>query len=268
MERAVRSGEQLTVQMEADVEHLSEVVVTGYAVQSAQVGNSAYLSSPPTPKVKVPTVILESNINLKSKATDFEFSIKGRQTVLSQPEKKSIDMLTYELDASYQYICYPRYDKHAFLFAYVPDWEDFNLLPGEVNLFYEGVYKGKTLLDTYAPTDTLEVSMGVDKSIKVEIEDLVTAEDQQAQPKRKRKFDWQYDIVNLKDQRVEIRVRDQLPVSYSKQISVELLEKSSGTFNKSNGFVSWVMTLAPKERYTKRLAYRVDYAKNVQVRFN
>ncbi|MEL7147789.1 MAG: mucoidy inhibitor MuiA family protein, partial [Bacteroidota bacterium] len=263
--RVVRGGEQITVQMEEDVETLSEVVVTGYGATS-QVGNESYLSAPPKPKV--PTVILESNINLVSKATDFEFSIKSPQSILSQSEKKSIDLLTYELDASYRYLCYPRYDKHAFLYAYVPDWEQLNLLTGEVNLFYEGVYKGKTLLDIDMQSDTLEISMGVDESIKVEMEDQVKVGERQAILKRKRQFDWHYDIVNLKDQAVEISVQDQLPVSYNKQISVDLLEMGSGEYDPSNGFVSWVIKLAPKERTQERLAYEVSYSKNVQVRFN
>ena len=50
--------------------------------------------------------------------------------------------------ATYQYYVTPKLDRDAFLTAQVTNWEQYNLLSGEANLFFEGTYLGKTYLNT------------------------------------------------------------------------------------------------------------------------
>ncbi len=54
-----------------------------------------------------------------------------------------------------------------FLTAQVTDWTKYNFLSGEANLFFEGTFIGKSLINTNATTDTLNLSLGTDKNIVV-----------------------------------------------------------------------------------------------------
>ena len=64
-------------------------------------------------------------------------------------------MVEYELDALYEYYCVPKLDADAFLIAKILHWDEHNFLEGEANLFFEGKYIGKSILDTRNTSDTL-----------------------------------------------------------------------------------------------------------------
>ncbi|MGB3467216.1 MAG: mucoidy inhibitor MuiA family protein, partial [Cyclobacteriaceae bacterium] len=160
--RLVGDRAVVNVALEENTQQLEEVVVTGYqgTIRRNLTGSVSGVTGA-SPGIRIrgigsikPTLTISSNIITKSGQVDFELTIKGKQTVISGQRKKALDMLTYEVDADYQYICSPRYNTGVFLFAYISDWEDLNLLSGEINLFYEGVYKGKTLLDINSSSDT------------------------------------------------------------------------------------------------------------------
>ena len=78
----------------------------------------------------------------------------------------------YDLPAFYQYYCVPKIDKDAFLIANIVDWEKYNLLEGEANVFFEDTYVGKTLMDVRYASDTLEISLGRDKKVSVNREKI------------------------------------------------------------------------------------------------
>ena len=272
-ERAVGKRNVMNVVLEEEVNELQEVVVTGYATTTRRELTGAAsgvrirgMSSISGVSGSRQTVTVNSNIDLKSKQVDLEFEINGRQTILSRPEKRSLDMLTYHIDASYEYICSPRYNKNAFLFAYLTDWEDLNLLSGEVNLFYEGVYKGKTLLNANSSEDTLKISMGYDKRIKVEIEDKSLEVSKNLISKRRKTFDWILNIRNLKNEPVKLVIKDQIPVSRNKLIEVELLELSEASYDEWTGYVNWELSVKPSEKVEKQLSYQVKYSNKVEFR--
>lgn len=51
--------------------------------------------------------------------------------------------------------------------ANILDYEKFNFIEGEVNLYFEGTFVGKTKL-LNQNSDTLSISMGRDPSLKIE----------------------------------------------------------------------------------------------------
>lgn len=46
-------------------------------------------------------------------------------------------------------------------------WQDFNLVEGEMNLFFEGAFMGKSVLDLQKANDTLLISLGRDKNVSL-----------------------------------------------------------------------------------------------------
>ncbi|OYQ38440.1 hypothetical protein CHX27_14880, partial [Flavobacterium aurantiibacter] len=62
----------------------------------------------------------------------------------------------------------PKLDKAAYLNAEIRDWQNYNLLPGAVNLYFEGTYLGQSFLNVEQASDTLSVSLGRDKAIVID----------------------------------------------------------------------------------------------------
>src|SRR5204862_4822112 len=101
-----------------------------------------------------------------------EFDIALPYSVNSSNKPTLVDIRNYEMKADYQYSVAPKLDADAFLMARATGWEEFSLLPGEANVFFEGTFVGKSFIDPNNIKDTLSISLGRDKRIVVKREKL------------------------------------------------------------------------------------------------
>ena len=196
------------------------------------------------------------------KQTSVNFKIKRPYTVPSNNQVKVIPIINYDIPADYEYITVPKIDSNAFLTAYIKDWEQYNLLSGEANVFIDGTSVGKTLLDTGFAKDTLQVSLGVDKGIQIErkLDKRFTGR-KFLGSKRTDTRKWRIVIKNNKNQAVNIEVHDQVPVSDRSDIDVEVINLSGGKLNTETGEVIWHLHLAPGKKKELILHYTVKLPK-------
>ena len=196
------------------------------------------------------------------KQTSVNFKIKRSYTVPSNNQVKVIPIINYDIPANYEYITVPKIDNNAFLTAYIKDWEQYNLLSGEANVFIDGTSVGKTLLDTGFAKDTLQVSLGVDKGIHIERKlDKKFTGRKFLGSKRTDTRKWRIVIKNNKNQAVNIEVHDQVPVSDRSDVDVEVKELSGGKLNPETGEVVWHLHLAPGKKKELILHYAVKLPK-------
>lgn len=253
----------VTVFMQEDAMALNEIVVTGYAADYESDGGIAPVRRSAAPRVKLrgssslalPTVQLENQ-------TTVEFRIDMPYTIKSDSKSYSVDMTNYEVPASYEYYCVPKIDKAAFLLAYVTGWEQYNLLEGEANIFFEETYIGKTILDVRFIQDTLTLSLGRDKSVDVnreKIKDLTSKKF--IGTKKEETRAWRISARNNKSQAIRLILLDQVPVSTLEEIEVDVKELSRGNRNEETGEIKWILELDPKENQELILKYAVKYPK-------
>ncbi len=197
-------------------------------------------------------------------ATEFDISLP--YTVASSSKPTVVDIRKYDVKADYLYASAPKLDNDAFLLAKVTGWEEYNLLPGEANIFFEGTFVGKSYIDPSSVKDTLSVSLGRDKRIVVKREKLkdLTSRNFMGSTK-KETFAYEVTVRNTKSESIKIVLEDQIPVSQNSQIEVNMLEYVGAKFNKDSGKLSWEMELKPNE--TRKLTYKfeVKYPKDKQV---
>jgi uncharacterized protein (TIGR02231 family) len=168
----------------------------------------------------------------------------------------------YSLPAEYEYYCIPKIDKDAFLLANISDWEQYNLLEGEANIFFENTFIGKTILDVRYVADTLNISLGRDKNVSVQREKVKEYTTQKfLGSKTETTRDWKISVKNNKRQPISMVLFDQIPVSTTQEIEVvpELL--SNGELNKENGEIKWKFVLPSTQKNELELRYKVKYPK-------
>jgi uncharacterized protein (TIGR02231 family) len=195
-----------------------------------------------------------------------EFDIALPYTVASSVKPVVVDIRNYEMKADYIYSVAPKLDADAFLMARATGWEDFNLLPGEANIFFEGTFVGKSFIDPNNIKDTLEVSLGRDKRIVVKREKLKDLTSKNfIGTSRKESYVWEISVRNTKTDAVKIIIEDQVPVSQNTQIEVTTVELGGAKYNKDTGKLTWELELKPNE--TRKLVYKfeVKYPKDKQV---
>jgi len=195
-----------------------------------------------------------------------EFDISLPYTVNSASKPTLVDIRNYEMKSIYEYAVAPKLDNEAFLLAKGTGWEEYNLLPGEANIFFEGTFIGKSFIDPNSIKDTLSVSLGRDKRIVVKREKLKDLTSRKLIGGSQREnYTWEISVRNTKNEAVKIVVEDQLPVSQNTQIEVTPVDLGGGKHDVNTGKLSWVLNLQPNE--TKKMTYKfeVKYPKDRQI---
>ena len=195
--------------------------------------------------------------------TNIEYVISIPYSIPADGKNYMVEIQKNTLPATYQYYCIPKLNNDVFLIARVSGWEQYNIISGEMNLFFEGTYVGKSYIDTRITADTLELSLGTDKNISVKREKVQDFSSVKfIGLNKKETFTYNLSIRNKKKQNIEIVIEDQLPLSSDKDIEVEPLDISMAAYDKDYGKLTWKFDLKPSESKELKLSYSVKYPKD------
>lgn len=231
---------------------LDEVAVVAYGVSKKMTRKVANIN----------TVSTSEKIN----QTNVQFDIELPYSIPADGKVYSADVKQMEIPADYEYYCVPKLDKDVFLTAKISNWEEYNLLDGEMNLYFEGTYVGKSVLDVRNVTDTLQISLGRDKNIVVTRTKQKEFSKSQFLGNNKTEMRaFTIDVRNKKQQPVSLILEDQFPVSTDKEITVRKTDYSGATVDDQIGKVTWKLILKPTEEQKVNLGYLVEHPKNKPV---
>ena len=197
------------------------------------------------------------------KQTSVEFNMLVPYTISSESKSTSIDMQSFSLPSDFRYKAVPRLDPEAFLMARVYDWEQYDLLNGEANLYFENTFVGTSYIDTRSVADTLELSLGRDMGVVVKREKRKDFTSQRFIGNNKVETrSWEISVRNTKKEKIVIEIADQVPVSQQKEIVVDIQELSGGKLDKDKGFVTWRLELEAGQAVNLVLTYGVRYPRD------
>jgi uncharacterized protein (TIGR02231 family) len=194
---------------------------------------------------------------------NYEYSIKIPYTIPSDGQTHIVAVQNKDVPADFQHFGIPKVDNNAFLLARMSGWDDLNLIPGSANVFFDGSYVGQTFIDPDNTNDTLELSVGRDKSIvmkRVKLKDKTKEKilaDEKVQT-----VTYEITIRNTKSIASKIVVEDQIPVSQNKEIKVELKDGSGGNLDANTGKLNWTLNIKPKETKKILITYEVRCPKD------
>ena len=255
------AGERLDIKL-AEGAVLDEVVVTGYGRNNrlrvprlkrrSQVG-----AAPPPPPVAV---------EVERRATTVAFVIELPYTIPSDGQPRQVEIRQFDVPAHYRHLAIPKLSSDAYLTAKLTDWEQYDLISGEIQLFFEGTYLGQSYLDVLATSDTLAVSLGRDPGV------VVTRK--RNTDYRKRGFlsgkqtdsrGYTINVRNTKAQPIDLTIMDQVPLSGQSSIEIETDLPQGAKLNEEKGFLTWQLDLAPRQEWSAEFGYAVKYPKGMRV---
>lgn len=195
-----------------------------------------------------------------------EYEIKVKQDIPSDGKEHIVPISKYELPASYSYHTVPKLDQHAYLLAKVGDYNQYNLLPGNTNIFFEGMFIGRSYLNPEVTSDSLVVSLGRDDRISVKRNLLKDYTSKKVVGSNRTELKG-YEIIirNNKNQPVFLEVLDQVPISQNKEIEVKIEEQEGAVYKADYGSLLWKIELAQGDTKKIRFVYSVKYPKDKQV---
>ncbi len=192
-----------------------------------------------------------------------EYEIKIKYTIPNDDNLHVVAIQNKTLKAKYNYAVIPKLDMGAYLLAEISDWSEMNLVPGTSRIYFDGSYIGKSSINPDASVDTLQLSLGKDRSI------LVSRKKLKDKTREKVIIDekvitvtYEIYIRNNKSIAVSLDVNDQIPLSNDPTIKVELLKSDGANYNAETGMLEWKLDLKAKENKKLQFTYEVKIPKD------
>lgn len=201
--------------------------------------------------------------SVSESTTGVQFKISLPYTIPSDGQQHDVSVAEHDLKANFKHFAIPKMDLDAFLLAGVSGWEDYKILSGNANIYFEGTYVGKSFINTKTTDDTLNISFGRDQSVNITREKLKDYTSKKfLGEKKKETFAYEIAIRNTKKVPVNITVEDQIPLSSNKEIEIEVEEMSEAKHDKVSGKLTWKLELLGGETKKLKLIYSVKYPKD------
>lgn len=206
------------------------------------------------------TVSTFVSTNMKQLST--EYYIELNQTIASDNKKHMVTIKEFKVDAVFDHAAVPKLDKDAFLMANIIDWQKYDWMSSEMNVFYDGTYIGRTLLDVAQIEDTLSLSLGRDKKVIISREKIKDFCSTKSFGLNKKKFiGYEITVRNNKKTEVTLNLQDQIPLSQNEQVEVKIIEITGAKKNEDKGFLDWETKLNPGEVKKYEIKFEIKYPK-------
>lgn len=210
----------------------------------------------------MPVAVTQSN-------TSFSFEVEIPKTITSGGKPETVELQRLTVPATYSYASTPKLNPSAFLMGYITGWEQYNLLPGESNIYFGNTFTGNGYIDTAGLTDSLKVSLGADNTITVKREKRGAFSSRRLIGTNKQEtISYLITVRNNKASAIEMRLLDQMPLSKNRDITVEAVELSGGIHDPVTGEVVWNLSLEPRSAREILFTYSIRLPKNKSVNIN
>jgi len=210
--------------------------------------------------------ITSEGIILEEGITNTRFKIEKQHTILSEEDVTVIKIDEFEVPATFEYLAVPVINENTFLTAKINQWEQFNLLPGEANIYFEGSYSGKTFINPLAITKELIISLGIDPNVTIERKEK---DNFKSKPflGNSRILDKAYTITvkNNKKTTISLTLFDRIPVSQNKEIKVNDIQTYDAEYDSKTGQLKWVLELTTGASIEKELSYELRFPRNKSI---
>lgn len=210
-----------------------------------------------------PAITSATYTSQETNMSTVEFKIDKPYDIPSGGQGVTVEMTISDMTALYEYYAFPKMNSNAFLLAKVTGWESINMLPGEINLFFENTYVGKSSYNGVVTSDTVDFSLGQDKGISIKREKMKDFSSKKLiGMNQKQSAGFKITVRNNKTIPITLNLYDQLPLSTDKDIEIERTELSNAQVDEISGAVYWKMQLKPGESKEVKFVYSVKYPKN------
>jgi uncharacterized protein (TIGR02231 family) len=201
------------------------------------------------------------------------FRVPGRIAVPAGQGAKSFRIASATIAPDLMVHAVPALAETAFLQAGFKHGEDAPLLPGQVSIYRDGIFVGKSPMALVAKDEAVRLGFGVDEKVKV-TRTVVRRLEGTAGLIGSSKTDereFKTTVRNAHEFPIHVAIEDQLPVSETEDIQVEMLPVSTPPTARDlrdrRGVMEWSFEAKPGESKEIKLGWRVRWPKDKQVQY-
>ncbi|WGR95277.1 mucoidy inhibitor MuiA family protein [Bradyrhizobium sp. ISRA435] len=197
------------------------------------------------------------------------FRIPGRVSVAANEGSKSLRISTATIAPDLAIRAAPVIDPTAFLEASFVQGDDAPLLPGRVSIYRDGIFVGHGRMAATAKDEIVRLGFGADDKVKIERTVVKRNEGSAGLIVTTSKTDeraFKTTVRNGHDFPIKVAVLDQLPVSETDDIVVDMLPSSTPAtttnLRDKRGVLEWAFEAKPGEIKDINFAWRLRWPKD------
>ncbi len=192
-----------------------------------------------------------------------EYDIKLKYTIPHDDDLHVVSIQSKDMNSQYHYSAVPKMDINAYLVADILDLSDMNLIAGSSRIYFDGSFIGKSVLNPDAFTDTIQLSLGKDRSIVLSRKKLKDKTKERLLVDEKTILtSYEIKIKNNKSTAISLELTDQIPLSVHANIKVALIEGGGATLNPETGILTWKLDMKAMETKTIQFSYELKAPKS------
>jgi uncharacterized protein (TIGR02231 family) len=222
-------------------------------------------------KIAAPMALSKSNFR-KEDTQQIEnlvfsaFALAGKHTIDNGTNELKLNVQNHQLSSAYQYFAIPKLSDKVFLRAYITNWQNLGLIPGNSSIYYQNTYISNSYLNPNTVEDSLTISLGFDKNIILERKKIKEErKNQTLSNKQIAEFHYQITVKNNKNSEINILVEDQYPIAYDQQIKIENKQNDKAKVNINEGKLSWETQIPAQKSFTVNNIYEISFPKKYRL---
>lgn len=248
----------INIGMRPSYKELDGVVVTALGIKRNN--DFEEIEEVKVPEAEKPEILISDMGSVRSVQ---EYTLQMPMTLPSDSKEYNIIIGEENITALYEFHASPKLDNDAFLIARIPNWQEYNLIDAKAGIYYEGTFTGQTRLSADMAVDTLNISLGRDKSIIIDRKKITdNTNSQLIGSNRTLQRSWEITVRNNKKQAVDLIVYDHYPVSREDEIVVTLIDNGNASADATTGKLMWKLHLDPGKLVKLKYAYTIKFPKN------
>ncbi len=205
------------------------------------------------------------------------YELASPVTLVSRRDAQMVPVIRHATPAKFYHVAVPILTTSVFREAELVNASSRDLLGGQVNIFLDGEFKGRTDIASVARGRTFTLGFGVDGQVKARRALVDRREDVQG-GNRQVAITAEVTVDNFKDKPVDLRVRERIPfmedaanlrVSTGEMNHPLSTEADYVRYEKSKGILRWDIPVPPgaAEKSTSlRYSYSLEFDKNLTLR--
>jgi uncharacterized protein (TIGR02231 family) len=213
------------------------------------------------PKLAMASLKMEE-AQVEEEETMSAFILPDLKDILNGTDGNIVVLQSFKVPANYQLLSIPRVDTKSFLTAEINE-ADWPLPAAYASVYIKDLFAGDIYVDPDTDVDKFSLSLGQDERITV-VRTELPRKTQEALLKNQRKQvrSSRIRLVNNSKETVKVLLKDQIPVSTDKAVTVDVLNLSDGVLNDEKGEVSWTLSAEPQNAIELELSYSVAWPKD------
>ncbi|MBQ5933318.1 MAG: mucoidy inhibitor MuiA family protein [Lachnospiraceae bacterium] len=192
--------------------------------------------------------------------------LPGLKDILSATNGNIVVLHKFDVKADYHLLSIPRVDNKCFLTAEMLD-ADWPLPPAYASVYIKDLYAGEIYVDPDSdPSEKFSLSLGQDERLTVVRTELPRKTSEALIKNQKKQIrTYKISLTNKSKETVKVLVKDQIPVSTDKSITVDVNKLSDGSLDVDKGEVKWEISLESGSTTELELGYSISWPKDKKI---